>query len=116
MNYKEKTKEPLINESAELHQRIEDLKAIETKHKRAELSEPISKFVFTQNCHSRSPRRIRPSADKRSAPACPVGRSGILHLPYPLLGKEGKKGRSGQADNVSFVDRRRRIFMRDNNK
>ena len=36
MNYKDKTKEQLINESAELQQRIEDLKAIETKHIRAE--------------------------------------------------------------------------------
>ena len=36
MKYKDKTKEQLINEPAELHQRIEDLEAKETKHKQAE--------------------------------------------------------------------------------
>jgi hypothetical protein len=36
MIYKEKTKEQLINESAELHQSIEDLKAGKTKHKRSD--------------------------------------------------------------------------------
>jgi len=38
MNYKDKTKEQLINELAELHQRIEDLEAEATKHKKAEES------------------------------------------------------------------------------
>ena len=37
MNYKDKTKEQLINEPEELHQRIEDLKTREPKHNRAEL-------------------------------------------------------------------------------
>ena len=37
MKHKDKTKEQLINESAELHQRIEDLKTREPKHNRAEL-------------------------------------------------------------------------------
>ena len=36
MNYKDKTKEQLINELAELHQRIEDLEAEATKRKKAE--------------------------------------------------------------------------------
>ena len=38
MNYKDKTKEQLINELAELHQRIEDLEAEATKRKKAEES------------------------------------------------------------------------------
>jgi len=36
MNYKNKTKEQLINESAELHRRIEDLEAETTKREKAE--------------------------------------------------------------------------------
>ena len=36
MKYKDKTKEQLINELAELHQRIEDLDTKETRHKKAE--------------------------------------------------------------------------------
>ncbi len=36
MKYKDKTEEQLINESAGLHQRIEDLKAKETRRKLAE--------------------------------------------------------------------------------
>jgi hypothetical protein len=36
LKYKDKTKERLINELAELHRRIEDLEAKETKHKRVE--------------------------------------------------------------------------------
>ncbi len=36
MNYKDKTKEQLINESAELHRRIEDLEAETTKRRKAE--------------------------------------------------------------------------------
>jgi nitrate/nitrite-specific signal transduction histidine kinase len=36
MKYKDKTKEQLINELAELHQRIEDLEAEATKRKKAE--------------------------------------------------------------------------------
>ena len=36
MKHKDKTKEQLINELAELHQRIEDLEAEATKHKKAE--------------------------------------------------------------------------------
>jgi hypothetical protein len=36
MKYKDKTKEQLINESAELHQRVEDLEAEATKHEKAE--------------------------------------------------------------------------------
>ncbi len=38
MKYKDKTKEQLINELAELHQRIEDLEAEATKRKKAEES------------------------------------------------------------------------------
>jgi len=38
MKYKDKTKEQLINELAELHQRIADLEAEATKHKKAEES------------------------------------------------------------------------------
>ncbi len=49
MNYKDKTKEQLINESAELHQRIEDLKAIETKHNRAEF---VSNVFFADRRRS----------------------------------------------------------------
>ena len=36
MKYKDKTKEQLINESEELHQRIENLEAEETKYKKTE--------------------------------------------------------------------------------
>ena len=36
MKYEDKTKEQHINESAELHRRIEDLEAEETKRRKAE--------------------------------------------------------------------------------
>ena len=49
MNYKDKIKEQLINESAELHQRIEDLKAIETKNNRAEF---VSNVFFADRRRS----------------------------------------------------------------
>ncbi len=43
MNYKDKTKEQLINELAELHQRIEDLEAEATIRKKAEEALKVSK-------------------------------------------------------------------------
>ena len=42
MNYKDKTKEHLINESAELRQRIEDLEAEATKRKKTEFVRHVS--------------------------------------------------------------------------
>lgn len=41
MSYKDKTKKQLINESAEPHQRIEDLEARESKHRRAEFASNV---------------------------------------------------------------------------
>lgn len=46
MNYKDKTKEQLINESAELRQRIEDLEAEEIKHKQAEEALQVSETRY----------------------------------------------------------------------
>ena len=46
MNYKDKTKEQLINESAELHQRIEDLEAEATKRKKAEEALKVSETRY----------------------------------------------------------------------
>jgi hypothetical protein len=42
MKYKDKTKEQLINELAELHQRVEDLDAEATKRKKAEEALKVS--------------------------------------------------------------------------
>ena len=46
MNYKDKTKEQLINELAELHQRIEDLEAEATKRKKAEEALKVSETRY----------------------------------------------------------------------
>lgn len=46
MKYKDKTKEQLINESAELHQRIEDLEAEATKRKKAEEALKVSETRY----------------------------------------------------------------------
>src|SRR4030043_1329734 len=46
MKYKDKTKEQLINELAELHQRIEDLEAEATKRKKAEEALTVSETRY----------------------------------------------------------------------
>src|SRR4030042_2425413 len=46
MKYKDKTKEQLINELAELHQRIEDLEAETTKRKQAEEALKVSETRY----------------------------------------------------------------------
>lgn len=46
MNYKDKTKEQLINESAELRQRIEDLEAEATRRKKAEEALKVSETRY----------------------------------------------------------------------
>ena len=49
MKYKDKTKGQLINELAELHQRIEDLEAEATKRKKAEEALKVS-IANTKAC------------------------------------------------------------------
>src|SRR4030042_1962822 len=46
MKYKDKTKEQLINELAELHQRVEDLDAEATKRKKAEEALKVSETRY----------------------------------------------------------------------
>jgi PAS domain-containing protein len=46
MQYKDKTKEQLINKLAELHQRIEDLEAEATKRKKAEEALTVSETRY----------------------------------------------------------------------